>query len=250
MISNNLAKERIGLIGKNNYGSLMEVVEYKNSQNIMIKFIDYDFLVHAQWADFLIGNIRNPYDKTTFGIGYIGEGKYLASRNNKGTPEYNTWKSMMSRCYNKNFKQRNTAYKYCSVAEEWHNFQNFSSWYDENYYIIENEKMNLDKDILVKGNKIYSPDNCIFVPSRINSLFAKRNASRGKYPIGVSLKNEKYTANCDGKNLGIFNTPDEAFLAYKTNKEKLIKQISEEYKSKIPENLYLALQNYSVEIKD
>ena len=64
----------------------------------------------------------------------------------------------------------------CSVYEGWHNFQNFAKWYEDNYYEIEEEQMHLDKDILVKGNKVYSPDTCVFVPETINGLFVKSNA--------------------------------------------------------------------------
>jgi hypothetical protein len=115
----------------------------------------------------------------------------------------------------------------------------------------------LDKDILIKGNKKYSPENCIFVPQRINYLFTKRDSRRGKYPIGVHYSNrdEKFVSQCmDGKGnkkgLGHYDTPLEAFQAYKVYKEKLIKQTAEEYKNKIPIELYNALINYIVEITD
>ena len=117
--------------------------------------------------------------------------------------------------------------------------------------------MDLDKDILIKGNKTYSPEACVFVPKKINSLFTKANNLRGDYPIGVSYfkESDKFKSQyktMDGKeiHLGLFDTPEEAFISYKNAKEKYIKQIAEEYKSKIPQKLYKAMINYEVEITD
>lgn len=113
--------------------------------------------------------------------------------------------------------------------------------------------MHLDKDILIKGNKIYSPNTCIFVPQKINSLFTKRNSVRGEYPIGVtySKKNHKFEPQVQGRGwLGYYDTPEESFEVYKKNKEKRIKEIADEYKNKIPIKLYDALYDYKVEITD
>ena len=115
----------------------------------------------------------------------MGIGKYSSKINNKPSPQYSSWSSMIKRCYNPKCLTKDYTYQDCSVCKEWHNFQNFAKWYDDNYYQVFNEEINLDKDILHKGNKIYSPENCIFVPKTINSLFTKSNRSRGKYPIGV-----------------------------------------------------------------
>ena len=116
----------------------------------------------------------------------------------------------------------------------------------------------LDKDILFKDNKIYSPETCCFVPTEINNLFEKSNRTRGDNPIGVSFnkaskKFESYF-NADDKrvHLGKYNTPQEAFIQYKTAKEAYISKMAEEYYSKglIKENVYNAMLNYKVEITD
>ena len=121
--------------------------------------------------------------------------------------------------------------------------------------------MCLDKDILVKGNKVYSPETCIFVPKTINSLFTKRQNDRGESVIGTSLtQNGKYRAYCSlinpktGKSkyehLGCYETQEKAFEVYKYYKERNIKEVADYYKDKIPQKLYDALYNYEVEITD
>lgn len=165
---------------------------------------------------------------------------------------------MIQRCYSKKFQAKHPAYIGCSVCDEWKNYQNFAEWCISNYYEIQNEKMQLDKDILIKGNKIYSPDTCVFVPQRINKLFIKSNKSRGEHPIGVSYdKNRnKFTSQCSKQYLnnigylGSFETELEAFNVYKEFKENYIKQVADEYKDKIPKKLYYAMYNWKVEITD
>lgn len=112
--------------------------------------------------------------------------------------------------------------------------------------------MVLDKDILLKGNRIYSPNTCIFVPQRINSLFAKPNTLRGNLPIGVEYdkKDKKYRTNWSNAHKGYYDSPEEAFYTYKHDKEKYIKQIADEYRIKIPEKIYMAMITYEVDIND
>ena len=164
---------------------------------------------------------------------------------------------MIERCYSDDIHNKRPTYKECTICNEWLYYSSFKKWYNENYYEIENEKICLDKDILYKGNKIYSPETCVFVPNDINTLFTKHDSKRGDYPIGVTYlnKNNKYRARCKyGKGesiyLGSFDTPEEAFYEYKEFKEKVIKNIAEKYKNKIPKKLYDAMYRYEVEITD
>lgn len=183
----------------------------------------------------------------------IGEANYSDRLVKKA---YQTWNNMMTRCYNKKWQERFPTYVGCMVCEEWHDYQVFSKWFYDNYYKIEGHRMDLDKDILHKGNKIYSPDTCVFVPHFINALFIKKDANRGVYPVGVALTEcEYYLAQCSVPNKGIrhignYKTAIEAFASYKEFKEQLIKDIANEYKELIPVSLYNALCNYKVEITD
>lgn len=251
-----LTIDRTGEIGYNKFGSRMEIIKYGGRLDVLVKF-EKGNKVSTTYQNFCNGEVKNVYDKSTLGIGYIGEGIYKATKNNKSTKIHKLWQSLLTRCYDEKFHKKQPTYKDCSVCEEWHNFQTFAKWYDQNYYEVEGEKMQLDKDILIKGNKVYSPDSCVFVPQIINNLFLKHDAARGKFPIGVSFnKNkEKYIASCNNGSgnrgyLGLFDTPEEAFQAYKTAKEALIQEKAEIYKNLIPVKLYEVMMNYKVEITD
>ena len=239
----------------------MTIIEYINCDNIIVKFENKE-IKKTKYCHFKSGQIKSKYDKIVYVIGYEGEGKYKISINNKHTEEYRTWIHMLERCYSNKYHVKFPTYKDCIVYEEWHNFQNFAKWYNENYYNVNNETMCLDKDILYKGNKIYSPNTCMFVPEYINTLFTQRTNDRGNELIGVKYWESKnsfgYRARCsikkNGKvkniNLGNYNTELEAFYAYKQFKEKYIKQVADEYKDKIPKKLYNAMYSWKVEIND
>ena len=264
-------QERLGKSNYNNKGYLMILVEYKDCHHIVVEFQDkYKARVSTDYKSFENGNVDNPYYPTFHNVGFIGQGKYKTKEKGKDTRCFKIWQSMIERCYSEKFQEKNPSYKKCIVCEKWHNFQNFADWFYENVYDCNNEKLQLDKDILVKGNKIYSPETCILVPQRINTLFIKCDKSRGKYPIGVtqysSIKNNnKYeylivqcsifkdeTGKRKLKKLGYFplSEPFHAFYVYKQFKENYIKQIADEYKDLIPTKLYEAMYRYEVEIND
>lgn len=253
-----MALSRVGETNKNRLGSVMVVDQYNGSQDVIVRFVDHGNTVKCTWQQFIKGSVKNVYDKSKFGIGFIGEGKHSIRENDRYTDKYLTWSGMLMRCFSKRFLEDHPTYKDCTVCEEWHCYQNFADWYDENYYEVEGHRMHLDKDILVKGNRVYSPDTCAFVPQFINGMFIGRKALRGNLPIGVktcSRYENKYEVRCcDSKGgrkyLKTFNSPEEAFEAYKEYKEQVIKDIAEEYKLLIPDNLYEAMMNYIVEVTD
>lgn len=254
-----IANSRIGETAMSREGYSMEIVAYRGSDDIDVLVDNKTVVTHKAYGNFKRGQIGNPYHRSMLGVGYFGEGKYSIGRGKNLENEiYEVWGSMFKRCYRNHVRVRDKSYGGCEVDERFHNFQNFARWYEENYYTVGNERMALDKDILVKNNKIYSPETCIFVPLRINSLFISSRAVRGNLPIGVSKQpgtNTKYRAGIskNGKSpvyLGTFDTPEEAFHAYKTAKEAYIKQVADEYKDKIPKKLYDALYAYTIEITD
>jgi hypothetical protein len=192
--------------------------------------------------------MKDLYNKTVYGIGYIGEGNYKITINKQRTNISNTWKNMLQRCY-KGLKTH-PSYIGVTVCDEWHNFQNFAEWFQQNHI----KGFVLDKDILIKGNKIYSTKTCCFVPEEINYLFLKCNKKRGVYPIGVSLVHKKFQVtlrkNRKTFNLGRFNTIEEAFQVYKVAKEQYIKEVADKWKEFIDPRVYEAMYNYQVEITD
>ena len=252
---------RTGEEGYNSFGSKMVIKEYRTCMNIDVYFPEYNWIFeHARYGDFKKGLIKCPYERRYYGKGYLGEGKYKVSENRKHTDEYDIWYSMLRRCYDPKHKEKYPTYKDCTVEDYLLNFQHMGKWIEENYYEVPGEKMCLDKDILNKGNKIYSRDTCIFVPERINNLFVKSDKARGKNPIGVSdLPSGNYRVFCNngyGKlvRLGTYSTEEEAFQVYKEYKERVIKEVIDLYEGVIPEPHYSRLKevmyNYEVEITD
>ena len=254
-----IANDRLGETVMQNCGELAFIVEYVSVHDITVQFKATGELVKTRYKDFIRGSVKSHFTPTVFGVGITGleptrdeDGEVLDS--------YKCWNHMLSRCYSAKVQEKNQPYKGCRVCDDWLYYSNFKKWYDENYYEINNKTSHLDKDILIKGNKVYSPDTCVFVPNFINLLFTKRQKSRGELPIGVCYHkaSKKYQAGLkvfkDGKStfkhLGYFDTIDEAFEVYKQAKEDYIKEIADEYKDKIPVELYKAMYAYEVSIDD
>lgn len=188
-----------------------------------------------------------------YGVG-INDCEIPINSNGCRSISYQTWHGMIERCYNQKSLEKEPTYRDCIVCKEWFNFSNFKEWFDKNYI----EGYQLDKDILYKGNKVYSPTTCVWIPQEINLLLVRRNAKRGKYPIGVCYcKNHKkfqvgFNIKGKRKSLGYFDTIEDAFNAYKKAKENHIREIAEEYynNKKISKEVYNALISYEVEITD
>ena len=237
---------RLGEINVNKYGSEYKIIEYKNARNILVQF-DNGYVKRSTYKEFKNGSIKSPFCKSVYGIGYIGIGDYKVSINCKLTDCYNCWNSMLRRVTGRN----STCYKGCSVCEEWLCYQNFAKWWHENYYDC-GEKLELDKDIKVVNNKIYSPDTCLLVPHSINSLFCKSTKSRGKYPLGISRYENLYVATVSNKREGCLIT--KAFKDFNKAREfyffvffKIINKICDEYADKIPKEILRYVKIYKIE---
>ena len=167
---------------------------------------------------------------------------------------YLKWHDMMNRCYNEKFLERNPQYKECTVCEEWLNYSNFKIWYDKNK--VSGMSLDLDKDILFKGNKVYSPETVAFVPHVINTLFINGKKNRGKLPVGVHYDKgkKKYRAEMafmgEPIKLGWFDTAESAFARYKEYKEDFIKDMAEQYKDEIPYKVYDVMMKWEIDIDD
>ena len=207
---------------------------------------DYGHIVHnAMYTNFKNGQIKNPYDKTTYGVGYLGSGKYMAKADGKVVESYNVWHDMIRRCYSEKSKEKFQAYFHvCTVSKLWHNYQNFAEWFNENKYEVDG-RLHIDKDILYPGNKIYCPDTCLLVPQRINMLFLNKPNKRG-LPNGIIKYKDGYLVKYGGREYGYRNMLEEAFKLYAKVKKDAIIKIANEYKDIIPRKLYDALLKYDV----
>ena len=261
MLKKDKIRSRLGEERTNNFGSKMVIKEYRNSKDIDVYFPQYNWMTkNKEYQNFKRGNIKCPYEPRIYGVGFIGEGKYKTKENGKHTKEYDIYHDMLKRCYDPKTQDKYPTYKGCTVEEYLLNFQHMGEWIDKNYYEIPGEQMCLDKDILCKGNKIYSRETCIFVPQRINLLFTKCDNRRGDSPIGVTPRESgNYQVFCSNGYrksvyLGSYSTEEEAFRVYKEYKEKVIKETIDSYEGKIPEPHYSrlreAMYNYEVGIDD
>lgn len=190
-----------------------------------------------------------------YGVG-IGAREHPASVGGKQTREYSLWKAMLRRCYSETERKRLPSYSECTTSDAFKSFDLFYEWC-QGQVGSKNKDFALDKDILVKGNKVYSETTCVFVPKAVNQLLITKNSCRGDYAIGVSFdkSRDKFVAKCSRGsrqtfNLGRFNTEIEAFSVYKKAKEAYIKQVAEQCKSQIDPRAYKALLEYEVNITD
>lgn len=238
---------RIGERNKNNNDEWMTIIEYNNSRDITIEFDNGGIVYSARYSHFKTGQIKNPYTPSVCGVGYLGDA--TGYENGKPLKSYQTWVNMLKRCYDIKYQERFPTYKGCEVCDEWKCYADFKKWYDYNIYEINGERVCLDKDILIKRNKTYSPETCLLVPESINMLFTTQNKNNN-LPKGVCWykKFNKYGAyiNIDGKKktLGYFDNISEAKESYLKARNMELKRVAEKYKEFIPEKLYYKLIEY------
>lgn len=256
-----LKQERLGQEKLNNQGSPMKIIEYNNSSDMTVEFQDkYQTRVKTIYVNFQSGSVKNPYAPSIHGVGIVGD-KYPIWKNGKPTKEYSIWATMLKRCFYKNLKEKQPTYKDVTCCGEWLLFENFYEWLhsQENFWQWKsNKRYALDKDIIVKNNKVYSPETCCIVPQNVNCLFLKREADRGDLPIGVRRNGNLFSACCHNpftnkaEKLGTYQTINDAFQSYKTYKEYLIKSVAQiEYNNgNITKKCYDAMIEYQVEMTD
>lgn len=160
---------------------------------------------------------------------------------------YIVWNSMLARCYSNYRHTINKTYSDCTVCEEWHLYSNFEKWFNKHY----KNGQQLDKDIMVPGNKIYSPSTCCFVPGAINTLIISKQTKMTKLPTGVSItENGSYQVivkyHGKPKRVGTFKTIKEARKAYITYKKNYLKEVATEYfkNGEIDKIVYNAILHY------
>ena len=245
------------VITTKNFGDIV-ITKYLDKDNIHIRFINTGYNLITQSLNIRQGTIKDRLAPAVFGVGVLGD--VLTTVDGVRLKEYELWKNMIKRCYSKNFHEKFPTYSSCSVSENFKYYPYFKEWCNKQAgYTSQDDKGNafqLDKDILVKGNKVYSEELCVFVPKEINMLMVKCGRKRGDNPIGVFYHNhdKKYVAKCKVSSktvhLGYYLTSTEAFIVYKNFKESYIKEVANKWKDQIDPKVYDALMNYQVEITD
>ena len=168
--------------------------------------------------------------KLVVGVG-INDAPFLVRDDGKMDPIYVKWVNMLERCYSSKFHERQPTYIVCTVCKEWHSFMAFRAWMLKQQW--QGEKMQLDKDIIKPGNRVYCPEFCMFVPASVNSLLTDAGAARGEWMLGVYFRRGKFEAQCnDGRgkriHLGRFDTEIEAHNTWRVFKIKVIRKVADE----------------------
>lgn len=200
-----------------------------------------------------MGIVKDRLSKSVYGVGILGN--TVTKVNGKPTKVYEVWGSMLQRCYSDVYQKKQKSYIGCTVSDNFKNFEFFSEWFCKQIG-SDKEDWDLDKDVLFKGNKVYSEETCVLLPRSLNIVLVKRVVSIGCSPIGVTNLSgcSKYIArlkvNGKKKHLGTYDTAEEAFFVYKQAKEDYIKVLAVKWKDQIDPRAYEALMNYQVEITD
>lgn len=189
----------------------------------------------------------NKWKRTLFGIGYLGCSDSFATRDNY---IYSKWANMMQRCYDEETHKLKPYYASCTAEIEWHNFSNYREWHKEN--AMGNMKVDLDKDILIRGNTVYGSDTCTLVSHFTNTVFETTrgidtniayNNTTGKYDVTMSILGKR-------KDVGSFDSEGEARQGFIDYKQDYIRNVAKKCEGKVPNKTYEAMLKWKVEIED
>ena len=229
----------------NKEGCKAVVTKYEKSYRVSLRFCDKHSHELSTSLDAINrGSFKNPYHPSVFNVGFFGVGCHKGTHKGKQSRVYKAWINMLRRCYDARTQEKDESYVGCSVDAVWHNFQNFADWYEshESYGL----GYELDKDLLIEGNKIYSPKTCCLVPNDINSLFSGNFSRSSGSNCGVTVsRSGKYRARVRryGKQteLGLYSTIDEAVEVYKKAKNDYILEVVGKYKGRISNDVFQAI---------
>lgn len=230
------------------YGKL-QILKYNNAKNVEVVFLNTGYITTVQMDNIYNDKVKDRMFPSVYGVGILGDS--LCKIDKTMTTAYKHWESMIHRCYSEDYLKKRPTYRGCEVSDNFKYLPYFEHWCSTQIG-FGNEGWHLDKDILVKGNKVYSEDTCCFVPISINSLLNQQKSKRGDFPIGVdSIKGcDLYRTSLGNSHLGCFKTSEEAFIAYKQAKEDYIKEVANKWKDQIDPRVYEALMKWEVNIND
>lgn len=213
---------KVGDIYRSNAYGKFKIVTLVNSRDSTVEFIDTGYTTKTNPNNIENGRVKDKLMPTVFDIGFIGDGEHKAN-----TAAYRKWSGMISRCYNE-LNKSYKSYSDCTIDDEWFNYQNFASWfYDQD---APND-FELDKDTLIDGNRVYSPETCLLISKsdNIKAKVASNDNNKHGY-AGVYMttyKDAKYFAakiTINGKRVNIsggFRTAKDAHEALQLRKAQL-----------------------------
>lgn len=242
---------KVGNRYKNSQGVELEVVEYSSSTEVTVKVlgpVEHELVVSS--GNLLKGHVYDRYSPSLAGVGILGDAVVDCK-----SQEYVAWSGMIKRCYTSYAHNPRAIINYsgCTVSSEWLKYSQFIDWYQKQKV---QPGWQLDKDLLCKGNKVYGPETCVFLPRALNAFLTIRSNERGPCPVGVTYHEKsghfEAAGNRDGKRcyLGVFKTQEEAFSVYKEARERYAKDLAERWKDQIDQKAYLALMEYEILIDD
>lgn len=239
----NTAKCSVGKTFKTKSCGDVTLLEYKSYNKILVEFYNTGNKLWCSFSNLSRGLVYDVLAKNVAnGTGFIGIGKYKPTEHKLW---HQKWAAMLSRCYDPN---DNGYYAYgavgVTVCEEWHEFQNFAAWCENREDF--QKGWELDKDIILSGNKEYQPDKCCFVPARINSLIIKSENITGYW----SDKDRRWYfsyRNKEGEKIRKgFMTQKEGQAWYAENKERVVKELAEIFKESLDKRAYEGLISWKV----
>lgn len=236
-----LVHERVGEINYNTK-TPMRIVEYNGANDIWVEFLDeHRYRTHNQYGNFKSGKVKNPYDRTVCGIGYIGVGKYSRKTHPK---QYEHWKNAFKRCYCETEYARNqwSAYDKVDIGSNMHCFQDYCKWDEDNYYEVPGEKMVLDKDLLAPISYVISKDL-----NTGETIYSKR---RNNYDLNniCYLPESINLAIREANKVKLFkeSLDEEEFKALNERKVKKVRELANKYKQYLPEYIFNKLMDWEL----
>ena len=168
------------------YGGNKSVIEFKSTHNLAM--IQYRYFLACDNVDCL--------EPSVYGVGILG----VRSATTKYKAFYEIWLGLLSRtCYHR--VDCLPTYKDCTIDKSWLYLPNFINWYVSqiNYNTtileilkLEKSEFQVDKDILNKGNKLYSPEFCTLVPATINKALSYSYSKESNLPICICHSTHHY----------------------------------------------------------
>ena len=243
----------VGQTFLSNHSGYFIIIEYNNKKDVTVRFINTGYITKTQLGSIRRGEVLDPYAPRVYGVGITGT-KYPCSVNGSVIKEYTVWADMLKRCYDPKEHARYPGYAGCTTSDNFRYYEYFYEWC-HNQIGFNNSSWHLDKDLLFKGNKVYSEDTCVFLPAEINTALTSANTIRGELPIGVQHSqagNYISSYNLGGIHYhgGTFYTVEDAFFHYKQAKEQYLQHLAYLWEPYIDPRAFLALMHYSVNMCD